>query len=68
MVTPLDVALEHYIRMIKLLKKKFGPHQTNQTILNRYIHALPFNKQLMANFDEMSNVINNQVNILKSLL
>eukprot|EP00794_Sanderia_malayensis_P001047 gene1047-373_t len=53
----LDLALEHYIRLLKLIMKKLGANATNKSILDRYTKALAFNKLFMDNFDNMSAVI-----------
>ena len=54
---PLDLALEHYIRLLKLIFRKLGANATNKNIVDRYSKALAFNKQLMDNFDNTSAVI-----------
>ena len=54
---PLDIALEHYIRIIKVLRRKLGPNQTNAHIMQRYIKAMVVNKKLVDNFDNMSETL-----------
>jgi hypothetical protein len=54
---PLDLALEHYIRIIKVLRRKLGPNQTNPHIMQRYVKALVVNKKLVDNFDNMSETL-----------
>ena len=54
---PLDLALEHYIQLLKLIVRKRGANATNKNIVDRYIKALAFDKQLMDNFDNMPAVI-----------
>ena len=53
----MDLALEHFIRLLKLVMKKLGANATDKKILDRYTKALPFNKMLLDNFDNMTSVI-----------
>ena len=50
------MGLEHLIKVVKLLKKRLGPHQTDEKILDKYLKALPNNKELLQNFDKQSSV------------
>lgn len=54
---PIDLAMEHYIRIVKLLKRKLGPNQTNKHTLQRYMKALSFTKSLLEDFDESTCII-----------
>ena len=54
---PLDLAMEHFIRIVKLLKKKLGPNQTNKHTLQRYMKALGSTKVLLEDFDESTHII-----------
>ena len=53
---PLDLALEHFNRIIKTLMKKLGANGLSQKALDRHCKVLTLNKQLLDNFDEMCNV------------
>ncbi len=53
---PLDLALEHFSRIIKILMKKLGANGLSQKALDRHCKVLTLNKQLLDNFDEMCNV------------
>jgi hypothetical protein len=53
---PLDLALEHFNRIIKTLIKKLGANGLNGKALNRHCRVLTTNKQLLDNFDEMCNI------------
>ena len=48
---PLDLALEHYNRVLKEVIKKMGPNASNQTAIACFCKCLSINKQLMDNFD-----------------
>ena len=48
---PLDLALEHYNRMLKEVIKKMGPNASNENAVTRFCKCLSINKQLMDNFD-----------------
>lgn len=54
---PLDLALEHYIRVIKILLRKLGPNQANPHIVQRYVKAMVVNKKLIDNFDTMCETL-----------
>ena len=54
---PIDLAMEHYIRIIKLLKRKLGPSQNNPNTLQRYLKALGFTKELLEQYDEHTKII-----------
>ncbi|XP_028390741.1 uncharacterized protein LOC114515642 [Dendronephthya gigantea] len=54
---PIDLAMEHYIRIVKLLKRKLGPNQTNENTLQRYMKALGFTKNLLEDFDDYTGII-----------
>ena len=54
---PLDLALEHYNRVLKEVIKKMGPNASNQTAINRFCKCVSVNKQLMDNFDMDCKVI-----------
>ena len=55
---PLDLALEHFIRLLKFIMKKLGANATDKKFLDRYTKALPFNKMLLDNLDNMTSVLN----------
>ena len=54
---PIDLAMEHYIRIVKLLKRKLGPNQNNNHTFQRYIKALGFTKVLLEGYDESTTTI-----------
>jgi len=54
---PIDLTLEHCIRIIKLIRRKLGPNAQNKKIMDRYCKALEFNKELMHNFDNTNLII-----------
>lgn len=54
---PIDLAMEHYIRIVKLLKRKLGPNQNNRNTLQRYMKAIGFTKVLLEDFDESTSII-----------
>jgi hypothetical protein len=54
---PIDLAMEHYIRVVKLLKRKLGPNQNNTSTLQCYMKAISFTKVLLEDFDESTGII-----------
>ena len=48
---PLDLALEHYNRVLKEVIKNMGPNPSNKTAISRFCKSISINKQLMDNFD-----------------
>ncbi len=54
---PIDLAMEHYIRIIKLIKRRLGPNQSNPNNLQRYVKALVFTKAFLDNFDQSCHII-----------
>lgn len=48
---PLDLALEHYNRVLKQVIKHMGPNASNEKAVNRFSKAIGVTKQLMDNFD-----------------
>lgn len=48
---PLDLALEHFNRVLKQLIKNMGPNASNEKAVNRFAKAIGVTKQLMDNFD-----------------
>ena len=48
---PLDLALEHYNRVLKEVIKKMRPNASNKTAISRFCKSISINKQLMDNFD-----------------
>ena len=54
---PIDLAMEHYIRIVKILKRKLGPSQSNGRTLQRYMRSLGFTKVLVEDFDESTDII-----------
>ena len=54
---PLDLALEHYNKLIKILMRNLGANGLNKNAIDRHCKALATNKQLLDNFDEMCNVV-----------
>lgn len=53
---PLDLALEHFNRLIKILIKNLGPNGLNKHAIDRYCNALAVNKELLDNFDALCSV------------
>ena len=54
---PLDLALEHYYRVLKEVIKRMGPNASNEKAVNRFCKAIPTNKELMDNFDYICKVL-----------
>ena len=54
---PIDLVVEHYIHIVKLLKRKLGPNQNNKQTLRRYMKALGFTKVSLEDFDESTCII-----------
>ena len=54
---PLDLALEHYNRVLKEVIKKMGANASNEKAVNRFFKAIPTNKELMDNFDHTCKVL-----------
>lgn len=54
---PLDLALEHYNRVLKEVIKKMGPNASNETAITRFCKCISVNKQLMDNFDQDCKVL-----------
>ena len=50
---PLDLALEHFNRLIKILIRNLGPNGLNKEAIDRYCKALAINKHIIDNFDRM---------------
>ena len=48
---PLDLALEHFNRVLKQVIKNMGPNAANEKAVNRFAKAMGVTKQLMDNFD-----------------
>jgi hypothetical protein len=48
---PLDLALEHYNRVLKEVIKKMGPNASNQKAVNRFCKCISVTKELIDNFD-----------------
>ena len=48
---PLDLALEHYNRVLKEVIKKMDPNASNKIAISRFCKSISINKQLMDNFD-----------------
>lgn len=49
---PLDLALEHYNRVLKEVIKKMGPNASDEKAVNRFCKCITVTKQLMDNFDQ----------------
>ena len=49
---PLDLALEHYNRLLKEVIKQVGPNPSNEKAVNHFCRSIGVNKQLMDNFDQ----------------
>lgn len=54
---PLDLALEHFNRLVKILMRNIGANGLNKNAVDRHCKALSTNKQLLDNFDEMCNIV-----------
>lgn len=50
---PLDLALEHYNRVLKTGMRNMGPNNTNPKSIERFCKALVVNRKLLGNFDRM---------------
>ena len=50
-IIPLDLALEHYNRVLKQIIKNMGPNASNEKAVNRFAKAIGVTKLLMDNFD-----------------
>ena len=55
-ILPLDLALEHFNRLIKILIRNLGPNGLNKRAINRYCDALGVNKSILDNFDTLCGV------------
>ena len=53
---PLDLALEHFNRLIKILIRNLGPNGLNKRAIDRYCDALAVNKSILDNFDTLCGV------------
>ena len=53
---PLDLASDHFNRILKTLIKKPGANGLNEKALNRHCKILTTNKHLLGNSDEMCNI------------
>lgn len=53
---PLDLALEHYNRLVKTVMRNLGPNASNPKALDRYCKGLAVNKLLLDNFDWVNNL------------
>ena len=53
---PLDLALEHYNRLIKILVRNLGPNALNKQALDRYCKALSSTSEMLDNFDSTCGV------------
>ena len=53
---PLDLALEHFNRLIKILMRNLGPNALNKRAIDRYCKALATNKNIMDNFDTICSI------------
>jgi hypothetical protein len=54
---PLDLALEHFNRLIKILIRNLGPNGLNSHAIDRYCKALSVTSEMLENFDNMCMVI-----------
>eukprot|EP00794_Sanderia_malayensis_P021256 gene21256-23329_t len=54
---PMDLGMEHYIRIMKIIIRNIGSNARNPKILQRYANPLSFSKKLMVKYDSMSLVI-----------
>jgi hypothetical protein len=54
---PLDLALEHFNRVLKEVIKKMGPNASNPNAVNRFCKSIAVTKQLMDNFDSECRVL-----------
>ena len=53
---PLDLAMEHFNRIIKIVIRNLGPHGLNKLATDRYCKSLPTSRQLLENFDRMCGI------------
>ena len=53
---PLDLALEHFNRLIKILIKNLGPNGLSKNAIDRYCKALSIISETLGNFDSMSHI------------
>ena len=53
---PLDLALEHLNRIIKIVIRNPGSKGLNRAAVDRYCKSLATNKQLLDNFDTMYSI------------
>ncbi len=64
---PMDLGMEHYIKIMKIIIRNLGSDACNVKIHNRYAKALSFNKKVVDNFDSMSLIINRSGKHVKKL-
>ena len=53
---PLDLALEHFNKLVKALIRNLGSKGLHKNAIDRHCKALAINKQLLDNFDEMCSI------------
>ena len=53
---PLDLALEHYNRLVKTVMRNLGPNASNPKALDRYCKRLAVNRLMLNNFDWVNNL------------
>ena len=53
---PLDLALEHFNKLVKVLIRNLGSKGLHKNAIDRHCKALATNKQLLDNFDEMCSI------------
>ena len=54
---PLDLALEHFNLLLKVLIRNLEPNGLNKNAIDRYCKSLPVTKELLENVDRMCYVI-----------
>ena len=54
---PLDLALEHYNRLLKKIVKKMGANASNHKAVNRFCKCITVTKQVIDNFHHECNVL-----------
>ena len=54
---PLDLALEHYINLLKSFLRTLGSNATNPTVVDRFCKSMTVNKKLLGNFDQSCKIM-----------
>ena len=53
----LDIALEHFINLLKSVLKTLGSNATNPKVVDRFCKSITVNKELLGNFDRSCKML-----------